>query len=119
MLHVRFVCLVARPGEIKACQKSAATALLKFVFVKIIAVPVLRSEEEPVLSLRAGCIPDTGSLLISGLQLIAAYRPRFVFYCGSETCFAACNRRFNNWAFPWRNWVTLPLSYAREEVKGG
>jgi hypothetical protein len=55
MLHVRFVCLIARPGAIQAGKDSGALNRFEFVFVKIIAVPMLRAEEEPVLSLRADC----------------------------------------------------------------
>jgi len=54
VLDVGFFGGIARPGEIEPRQKSVAFHFLKFVVVKIIAVFVLRSEEEPVFSFCTG-----------------------------------------------------------------
>ena len=53
VLHVRFAFLIARPRAI-ATEKSIAPILFQFLAVKIIAVLVLRSKEEPVLALCPG-----------------------------------------------------------------
>src|ERR1700722_14764114 len=57
MLHVGFVCLIARPGAIEGSNYSIALKLGQLFFVEIVAVFVLRSEEKPILSFSSDCFP--------------------------------------------------------------
>jgi len=100
VLDVRLRRRIARPREIKTREQTVALQFFERIFVKIIAVFVLRPEEEPVLSFRLGRFAHSSATLVkspaSELEMARVFHGPFArTNCGSpqpspETGSSAC-----------------------------